>query len=446
MSQSLPGQTAATPRATQGGVGDLLRRAREERRWTIAECAARLRIRAPYLAALEAGQYDQLPGLTYCVGFVKAYAEFLDLDGPAMVQRFKSEAAGLPLQPNLTLPSPAPVGRIPGGGPLLIAVVGLVAVVGGWVFFADDPRSLEIRIPDLPERFASMIQPRAAPLPTATAAITASPPDIAPKPATPEAALVPAPMVPAPLAAVPAPVTPAAVAQLPVASAPAPAAVVPAPAPLAPATPAPAVPAPVMAAPVAPTPMPAAPAPVAAAPAPTPAPTPIPPVPAPAPAPVTPALVAPVQNAALAPTPAPAEEGRTPAPQALGGAAPLPSNTTEEPPRAPPSLALTAPAQPEGRVFGGQNNDARVILKSNGESWVQIRDRDNSTVFTRLLSAGDSFLVPNRNGLTLWTGNAGVLEVTVDGSSAPSLGAPGAVKKNVSLDADRLKAGTAVGD
>lgn len=220
MSQSLPGQTAASPRATQGGVGDLLRRAREERRWTIADCAARLRIRAPYLAALEAGQYDQLPGLTYCVGFVKAYAEFLELDGPAMVQRFKSEAAGLPLQPNLTLPSPAPVGRIPGGGPLLIAVVGLVAVLGGWVFFADDPRSLEIRIPDLPERFASMIQPRAAPLPAATAAVTASPPDIATKPAAPT--LAPAPSAPAPLAAVPAPVTPAAVAQLPVASAPAP--------------------------------------------------------------------------------------------------------------------------------------------------------------------------------------------------------------------------------
>ncbi len=142
-----------------------------------------------------------------------------------------------------------------------------------------------------------------------------------------------------------------------------------------------------------------------------------------------------------------AEEGRTPAPQALGGAAPLQSNSLEEPPRAPPSLAVAAPAAPlEGRVFGGQNTDARVVVKARGESWVQIRDRDSSTVFTRLLSAGDSFLVPNRNGLTLWTGNAGVLDVTVDGAPAPSLGAPGAVKKNVSLDADRLRAGTAVGE
>ncbi|MFY7960111.1 MAG: helix-turn-helix domain-containing protein, partial [Elsteraceae bacterium] len=237
MSQSLPGQTAASPRATQGGLGDLLRRAREERRWTIADCAARLRIRAPYLAALEAGQYDQLPGLTYCVGFVKTYAEFLDLDGPEMVQRFKAEAAGLPLQPSLTLPSPAPVGRIPGGGPLAIAVLGLVAVIGGWVFLAEDPRSLEIRIPDLPERFAAMVQPRATPLPTATAAITASPPDISVQPpaaASPSAASPSAasPSAAAPSAAAPsqlspppgpaAPTAPPPVAQAPAAPAPAP--------------------------------------------------------------------------------------------------------------------------------------------------------------------------------------------------------------------------------
>jgi hypothetical protein len=36
--------------------------------------------------------------------------------------------------------------------------------------------------------------------------------------------------------------------------------------------------------------------------------------------------------------------------------------------------------------------------------------------------------------------------VSVDGAPAPALGAPGAVKKNVSLDADRLRAGTAVSD
>jgi cytoskeleton protein RodZ len=405
VSQPLPNETAASSLASQGGLGEILRRAREERRSSIAECAARLRIRAPYLVALEAGQYDALPGLTYCVGFVKTYAEFLDLDGPEMVQRFKAEAAGLALQPNLTLPSPAPAGRIPGGGPLTVAVVAVLAMVGGWVFLADDPRVMQIRIPDLPERFASMIQQSAPSSPPSPAALIALPPDVSPS-----SSISPSPAVTSSSPSIPAspsPITP--IEATPIQAAPASAGVATVPAQEAPV-------------PAAPTP------PVLAALAPVSAP---------------PVIAAPPPSLQSASS---ADEGRTPAPQALGGAVPLASTTTEEPPRAPPSLAITAPTQPEGRIFGGQNIDARVVLKSNGESWVQIRDRDNSTVFTRLLSAGDSFLVPNRNGLTLWTGNAGVLEVTVDGSIAPSLGAPGSVKKNVSLDADRLRAGTAVGE
>lgn len=411
MSPPLPGQSLAPAHAASGGLGEVLRRAREKRGLTVADCADLLRIRAPYLTALEQGQYDALPGLTYCVGFVKTYAEYLDLDGPAMVQRFKAEAAGLPLQPSLTLPSPAPVGRIPGGGPVLVAVIGLIAVVGAWVFLADDPRSLEIRIPELPERFAAMVQPRATPLTPATAPIPASPPDIAKAPVSSSAVVAaPAPFVPAPSVSAP--------------SVSAPAAASPSPTSTPPTSP-----------PLAPAAAPQALSSVQPALAP----------PTPSPAPMTTIAVTP------SPVPAPAtsqaEEGRTPAPQALGGAAPLQSATLEEPPRAPPTVAPPpAPSPGEGRVFGGQNTDARVVVKSQGESWVQVRDRDNSTVFTRLLSAGDIFMVPNRNGLTLWTGNAGVLEVTVDGGIAPSLGAPGAVKKNVSLDADRLKAGTAVGE
>lgn len=406
MSQSLPGQSSFNPRAGAGGLGEVLRHAREQRDLTIADCADRLRIRAPYLLALEAGQYDQLPGLTYCVAFVRAYAEFLDLDGAAMVQRFKSEAAGLTLQTSLTLPSPAPVGRIPGGGPLMVAVVALFAVVGGWVFLADDPRSLEIRIPDLPERFAAMVQPRATPLPAPSAEVAAAPPDITP--ALPRG--TPTPLAPPDAQIVTVPTVP-----LPVPPLTQPPVVTPAP-------------------------------PVASAPAVTVPPTvAVPAVPLPLPAPMPP-----VQTAALPTPPAAvvsnAEEGRTPAPQTIVGGVAVQGSSSEEPPRAPPSAIPVPAQQAEGRVFGGQNTDARVIVRSRGESWVQIRDRDNSTVFTRLLSAGDSFLVPNRTGLTLWTGNAGVLDVSVDGAPVPALGAPGAVKKNVSLDADRLLAGTAVGD
>jgi cytoskeleton protein RodZ len=61
-----------------------------------------------------------------------------------------------------------------------------------------------------------------------------------------------------------------------------------------------------------------------------------------------------------------------------------------------------------------------------------------------MLRAGDSYRVPNKTGLTLLTGNAGALEVYVDGRKVPALGPGGAIRRDVALDADRLMAGTAV--
>ena len=63
---------------------------------------------------------------------------------------------------------------------------------------------------------------------------------------------------------------------------------------------------------------------------------------------------------------------------------------------------------------------------------------------TRLLAAGDSYEVPNRPGLVLLTGNAGALEIIVDGAAVPSIGGNGVVRRGVALEVERLKDGTAV--
>ncbi len=65
---------------------------------------------------------------------------------------------------------------------------------------------------------------------------------------------------------------------------------------------------------------------------------------------------------------------------------------------------------------------------------------------TRLLRAGDSYRVPNQPGLTLLTGNAGALDIMVDGEPVPPIGGEGTVRRNVALDAERLLDGTAVLD
>jgi cytoskeleton protein RodZ len=53
-------------------------------------------------------------------------------------------------------------------------------------------------------------------------------------------------------------------------------------------------------------------------------------------------------------------------------------------------------------------------------------------------------LVPNRSNLFLMTGNAGGIEIIVDGKSVPAIGRPGVVRDNVALVPERLIAGTAV--
>jgi cytoskeleton protein RodZ len=73
-----------------------------------------------------------------------------------------------------------------------------------------------------------------------------------------------------------------------------------------------------------------------------------------------------------------------------------------------------------------------------------VRDADRSVLFTRLMKTGESYSVPERPGVSMRIGNAGGLEITVDGKTAPALGPAGAVRRDVALDPEKLMAGTAV--
>ena len=96
------------------------------------------------------------------------------------------------------------------------------------------------------------------------------------------------------------------------------------------------------------------------------------------------------------------------------------------------------------RVYGEGNWEARVVIKATTESWVQVLSKDGDLLLTRVLRPGDQYLVPNRDDLFLMTGNAGGIEITVDGKSVPAIGQPGVARDNVSLIPERLLAGTAV--
>ena len=71
---------------------------------------------------------------------------------------------------------------------------------------------------------------------------------------------------------------------------------------------------------------------------------------------------------------------------------------------------------------------------------MQVQGPENELLITRILRAGDSYRVPNRIGLTMITGNAGALEITVGGLVVNSVGPTGAVRRNIALDPDKLLA------
>jgi cytoskeleton protein RodZ len=101
-------------------------------------------------------------------------------------------------------------------------------------------------------------------------------------------------------------------------------------------------------------------------------------------------------------------------------------------PSAGDAAAATGPL--EAQVYGRGNVGTRIVLRATQDSWVQVRDRNEDLLFTRVLRAGDSYQVPNQSGLTLLTGNAGGLEVEVDGTTLGALGPVGTVRRNVALE------------
>lgn len=92
-------------------------------------------------------------------------------------------------------------------------------------------------------------------------------------------------------------------------------------------------------------------------------------------------------------------------------------------------VAAAAPAPPE---------PSRILLVARQESWVQVISPDSTTLMSQVMRAGESFAVPDRPGLSLVTGNAGGLEIWVDGRQIPPLGAIGVVRRGVPLDPARL--------
>lgn len=97
------------------------------------------------------------------------------------------------------------------------------------------------------------------------------------------------------------------------------------------------------------------------------------------------------------------------------------------------ALATPPPAL-QGRVYGTQNGDARVILHVLSPARVLVEASDGTVYINRTLAAGDSYRVPDRVGLTLTTPDGGAVEFELDGQPMGAAGRPRQMTEAISLD------------
>lgn len=101
-------------------------------------------------------------------------------------------------------------------------------------------------------------------------------------------------------------------------------------------------------------------------------------------------------------------------------------------------------AEPEYKLtvrerFGTDNRDkANVILQASQESWVKVEDGRGNTVFSRVLVPGDVYYVPVGNKYKATFGNAGGIDIWVNGKLVPDAGADHTRKSGIMLNPESL--------
>ena len=467
-------ETGGDDRQALPGFCAELREARLRGGYSLSDAAHVLRIQEHYLEALEEGHFDQIPGTTYIIGFLRSYSGFLGLDPDEIIDAFKREQGLGTKEPRLAFPSPSDSSPKPKFWLILLVLVLAGLAYGGWQYQSTGGQIATDLVDDVSTKLTEAVglsetdatgaaatggdaapetaaaQPAAVATPepaaeTATAPVVAEVTTAAPSEPEPSSSgqAAPAPAAPRqeePARAEPAPADPAAtdVAEanlIPAADVSAPNEPSVASAEISDPSPAIAVPLDFVVAEVGGTDSTISSADEAVAGDVT------------QPSGTTDSVD--VARADAAGTDAAATDTVNEAASAPAATEPMADVPPEE--TAPPSTTTEEPSLPSAdagyvpKVYGRTNFDSRVVITAVDDSWVQVQGPDNELLLTRILHAGDSYRVPDRPGLVMVTGNAGGLEVKVDDAVAPALGPLGVVMRNIALDPDRLLSGTATG-
>lgn len=161
---------------TANPVGERLKEAREARGMSLDDVASVTRVPTRHLVHIERGEWDALPANTYSVGFARAYANAVGLNGSEIGQELRAQL-GAPASPSAIAYEPADPARVPPRSlAIIVGVVALLLAIGYAVW-----RSNSVPEEDPQAQAAAVDQPLIAPPPEAA---RASQPVAAPAAAT----------------------------------------------------------------------------------------------------------------------------------------------------------------------------------------------------------------------------------------------------------------------
>ncbi len=315
-------------------VGEVLRRARVHYGQSLKDVEKNIRIRASQIEAIETGNYENLPGRVYAIGFVRSYAEYLGLDGGQVVSLFKAQSMNANVRPEFHFPAPASESKLPSRWVLIGSLAATVLLVMFWWSTSEHSREIVKNVPAVPLELRE--KAGISELMDESGEIQSDVELAAADEGT---------------------------------------------------------------------------------------------------DPVTAALTEGTPNSVAS---AEAENITAPASGTLEGSVVAAKSVSEVSGETSAALPQAPAKQP---VTAGAENGITLNIVEN--SWVEIRDQSGKTIVSKVLKVGDQYFVPNRPDLQMSLGNAGGVEVVIDGKTMPPLGARGEVRRDISLDADALRAHSA---
>lgn len=117
----------------------------------------------------------------------------------------------------------------------------------------------------------------------------------------------------------------------------------------------------------------------------------------------------------------------------------LPSPVTASAAEGPPLAVLVAVDDDAGpRIVPAVQGSGRVVLVGRAPGWIRLSEPTGDFVRSWAVRPGDWIPIPAQRGLTLSTGDAGSIEILVDGRSVGMAGAVAAVVRDLPLDPETL--------